>query len=89
MRKPGVEGLDGPGDHPLLRNRMENAGQIGLEPGEQKSGSTGVGRHACDSVFETGCAFFRWACYGLPIEGVPPEMSTRMEAPLRVADRLL
>ena len=32
--KPGVEGLDGPGDHPLLRNRMENAGQIGLESDE-------------------------------------------------------
>ena len=29
-----------PGDHPLLRNRMENAGQIGLESGEQGIGST-------------------------------------------------
>ena len=87
-KNQSVERLYGPGDDPLLRNRMENAGKIGFESGEQKSGSTGVG-HACESVFVTGCAFFRWACCGLPIEGAPPEMSTRMEAPLRVADRLL
>ena len=30
MRKTRCR-LDGPGDHPFLRNRMENAGKIGLE----------------------------------------------------------
>jgi hypothetical protein len=77
--KPGVEGLYGAGDDPLLRHRMENAGQIGFESGEQGIGSTGID-HVCDSVFVTGCAVSRWACSGLAIEGVPPEMSTRMKA---------